>query len=200
MHVPAGYVRAELDALASCVNPPVVQGWAWCLSLIGAAMVILGLGDLRNNGTGDGLALAMVLAPIPAWFVAELVGAFLSHDIELGDSRVYVRRWTEVWFGRKGRLVGSRSSVHAVLSCGNHLQLEGDSGVIVVSMSMWPSSSRQALEKRLESWGIELEFPGRHHVHHPQHWNHGHHRFTHRLPEQGRHRFRQGASEPGSES
>ena len=188
MHVPAGYVRAELEALASCVNPPVVQGWAWCLALLGAAVMILGFIGMRHQGPGDPRSIAMVVAPIPAWLMAILLGGFLSHDVELGDGDLYVRRWTDVWFRRKGRLVGPRSSVHAVLSCGSHLQLASDGRVVVVSMAMWPSSSRQALEERFEKWEIELEFPGRHHVHHPQHWNHGHHRFTHQMPEQGRHR------------
>jgi hypothetical protein len=187
-HVAAGYIDAELDALASCVNPPVVQGWAWCLSLACAAAMLLGLSEIGHHGAGDGQAIAMILLPIPAWFVALLIGGFFSHDVELREGSVHVRRWTDVWLGRPGRLVGPRSSVHAVLSCGSHLHLAGDAGVVVVSMAMWPSSSRRALEERFEKWEIELEFPGRHHVHHPSHWNHGHHRFTHPLPEQGRHR------------
>lgn len=188
MRVSAGYVRAELDALASCVNPPVVQGWAWCLALACAVVLYLGMLSLGQHGPGDLQAIALFVAPIPVWFAAVLFGGFLSHDVELGEGSVYFRRWTDVWFGRPGRLIGTRASVHAVLSCGSHLHLAGDASVVVVSLAMWPSSSRQALEERFENWGIELEFPGQHHVHHPQHWNHGHHRFAHPLPDQGRHR------------
>jgi len=187
-HVPAGYIRAELDELTTCVNPPLVQGWAWILALAGAAVMFLGLIGMRQRGTDDGLAIAMVLVAIPAWFAAVVLGGFWSHDVELRDGSVYVRRWTDVWFGRTGRSVGHRASVHAVLSCGRHIHLAGDAGVGVVSMAMWPSSSRRALEERFEHWGVELEFPGSHHAHHPQHWSHGHHRFDHELPEQGRHR------------
>jgi hypothetical protein len=188
MHVPAGYIGAELDALASCVNPPVVQGWAWCLALVGTVATMLGLFIMRHTGTGDPLAIAMVFAPIPAWFVFVLFGGFLSHDVDLRDGNLHVRRWTDVWFGLEGRLVGPRSTVHAVLSCGSHLHLEGDSNVVEVSMAMWPSSSRLMLEPRLEDWGIELEFPGAHHAHHPKRWNHRQHRLSHQIPEQGRHR------------
>jgi hypothetical protein len=188
MRVAGGRVRAELTALATCVNPPVIQGWAWCLALVGAAVVILGFIGLGHHGAGDGGAIAMVLAPIPAWFAAVLLGGFLSHDVELKGGSVYVRRWTDVWFGRAGSRVGSCLSLHAVLSCGSHLQLAGDAGVAVVSMAMWPSSTRQALEERFERWGVALEFPGRHHGDHPQEWDHGRHRIAHQLPEPGRHK------------
>jgi hypothetical protein len=187
-HVPAERIRAEFDELSSCVNPPVIQGWTWCLALVAVGVVLSGLASLKTYGLGDALGIAALLGPIPAWFLADCIGASLSHDIELRDDQVVVMRWTDVWLGRPGRLVGSRASVHAVLSCGNHVQLSGDAGTVEVSMTMWPRSSRQALEVRLERWEIELEFPGRHHVHHPAHWNHGHHRIAHPLPEQGQHR------------
>ena len=73
-------------------------------------------------------------------------------------------------------------SVHAALSCGSHAQLDGDAAAVTVSMAMWPSSSRASLEERLGYWGIELEFPGSHHVHHPRHWNQGRHRVSHPIP------------------
>jgi hypothetical protein len=187
MHVPAGYVQEELRALWTCVNPPIVQGWAWCLALAGVVVALLGFDRLNHSPAMDGQSLLMVLAPIPVWFAAILVGGFFSHDVELREGEVWVRRWTDVWFGREGRAVGPVSTTHAVLSCGNHLHLAGDTGVVVVSLALWPDSSRQALEERFERWGVELEFPGKHHVHHPAHWNHGHHRIAHQLPEQVRH-------------
>jgi hypothetical protein len=187
MHVSGSYVRAELEALWTCVNPPIVQGWAWCLAFAGIVVALLGMDRLGHSYVMDGQALIMVLGPLPVWFAAGLVSGFFSHDVELKDGEVCVRRWTDVWFGRKGRVVGSASTMHAVLSCGNHLHLAGDAGVVVVSLTMWPDSSRQALEERFERWGVELEFPGKHHVHRPEHWNHGHHRIEHQLPEQGRH-------------
>ena len=193
MHVSGQYIRAELQALASCVNPPVVQGWAYCLALAGAAVMYLGFIGMKHSSLFDVQAMAMIVAPIPVWFIALVLGGFFSHDVELRQGSIFVRRWTDVWFGRKGRAVGSLSTVHAALSCGSHLHLEGDAGVGVVSMAMWPSSSRGKLEERFESWGIELEFPGKHHVHHPAHWNHGHHRIGHQVPEQGR-RVRSGGA------
>jgi hypothetical protein len=182
-------IAVELEELNTCVNPPVIQGWAWCLALAGVAVTLLGFRGLRTDGAGDVSALLMVLAPIPVWFVAVFIGAFFSHDVELRNGVVYVRRWTDVWLGRRGRVVGPRQEIHAVLSCGDHVQMVGSAGrPVVVSMRMWPNSSRQSLEERFEHWGIELEFPGRHHVHHPAHWNHRHHRFARPLPQQGRHR------------
>jgi hypothetical protein len=185
-HVSGARVAVELAELNTCVNPPVIQGWAWCLALIGAAVTLLGVRDLGVNGPGDGRAILMIFTPIPAWCAAVLLGGFFSHDVELRDGVVYVRRWTDVWFGRQGKVVGPVETLHAVLSCGDHVQMAGEAGPVVVSMTMWPSSSRQYLEERFQHWGIELEFPGSHHVHHPQHWNHGHHRFGRPLPEQGR--------------
>lgn len=187
MHVPAGYIQEELRALWTCVNPPIVQGWAWCLALAGVVVTLLGLDRLSHSSVMDGPTLLMVLAPIPVWFAAILAGGFFSHDVELREGEVCVRRWTDVWFGGKGRVVGPVATMHAVLSCGNHLYLAGDAGVVVVSLALWPDSSRQALEERFERWGVELEFPGKHHVDHPAHWNHGHHRIAHQLPEQGQH-------------
>jgi hypothetical protein len=164
------------------VNPPVVQGWAWCLAIAGLLSMVAGLAALKSSGSGDPTGILQFLGPMPAWFAAELIVAFFSHDIELRDGSVRVRRWTEVWFGLDGTLVGTRQSVHAVLSCGSHLQLDGDAAAVTVSMAMWPSSSRVSLEERLGHWGIELEFPGSHHVHHPRHWNHGRHRASHPIP------------------
>jgi hypothetical protein len=179
--VPSGTIRAELEELFSCVNPPVIQGWAWCLALLGVASALRANWRLGTFGMGDLEGQLMLFLPIPLWFVGLWVGAYFSHDVELRDGNVSVRRWTDVWLGRPGRLVGRRETVHAVLSCGHHLQLEGDAAAIQVSMAMWPRSSRQALEDRLEHWEVELEYPGRHHVRHPAHWNHGRHRVGHRI-------------------
>lgn len=192
MHVSGRYIAAELRDLATCVNPPIVQGWAWCLALIGTVVTILGFMAVRQPGPMSLWPPLMVLVPIPFWFAALLVGGFFSHDIELHQGRLSARRWTDVWFGLEGRSVGSLETLHAALSCGNHLHLEGDEGVALVSLAMWPSSARLMLEQRFEQWGIELEFPGRHHVHHPDHWNHGRHRIVHQVPEQGHHRRAEG--------
>lgn len=143
---------------------------------------------MRTDGPRDAASILLVLCPIPVWFAAVLLGGFLSHDVELRGGSVHLRRWTDVWFGRPGKVVGARSTLHAALSCGDHVQLASNTGVVEVSMRMWPSSSRRTLEDRFENWGIELEFPGRHHVHHPAHWNHGHHRFAHPIAEPERHR------------
>jgi hypothetical protein len=185
--VPGEKVAAELETINSCTNPPVVQGWAWCLALAGVLTVVVGLATMHTTGAGDLGGILLVLAPLPVWFLAVVFFAFFSYDIELCDGSVWVRRWTDVWFGRHGSLVGSRQSIHAALSCGSHVQLSGDAAVITVSMAMWPSSSRENLEQRLDLWEIELEFPGRHHVHHPKHWNHGRHRLSHPIPASGRH-------------
>jgi hypothetical protein len=187
-HVPAPRIAAELDELNTCVNPPLVQGWAWCLALVGVVATLLGFRGIRMSEAADGVALLMVLLPIPVWFAAVFAGGFFSHDVELRDGLVYVRRWTDVWLDRRGRLVGPRREIHAALSCGDHVQMVGGGEAVVVSMTMWPNSSRQSLEQRFEYWGIELEFPGRHHPHHPQHWNHGHHRLARPVPQQGQHR------------
>jgi hypothetical protein len=181
MHVSASYVRAELDDINSCVNQPVIQGWAWCLAMAAAAAIIVGLLNTHPNGDAIQSSLLLVFLPMPGWVAAVLVGGFCSHDMELRGGSIYVRRWTDVWFGRPGLLVGSRASTHAALSCGNHLQLEGDDDTATVSLEMWPSSSRRLLQKRLDQWGIELEFPDQHHSHHPQHWHHGRHRLEHRI-------------------
>ena len=181
-------VRDELDELHSCVNPPVVQGWAWILAIVGLAVVLIGFRTMRVDGPGSEAGLAMVLLPLPVWFAVEWVAAFFSMDLELREGVLYVRRWTDVWLGRTGHVIGTRSSVHAALSCGSHLQLEGGEGSKTVGLEMWPSSSRLALEERLDDWDIELEFPGRHHVHHPAHRHHGKHRFAHTIPEQTRQR------------
>lgn len=186
--VSAKRVNEELDELHSCVNPPVVQGWAWILAIVGIAVVLVGFWVTRVEGSGSAAGLAMVFLPLPAWFIAECVAAFFSNDLELREGVLYVRRWTDVWLGLTGRVIGTRSTVHAALSCGSHVQLEGDEGSKTVGMEMWPSSSRLALEDRMDDWGIELEFPGRHHVHHPAHWHHGKHRFAHAIPQQTRQR------------
>jgi hypothetical protein len=179
-------IRAELAEINSCVNPPVVQGWAWCLAIAGLVAAMLGLRSLATSPVFELPGLILLFAPLPLWFIAVTVGAFLSHDVELHDGVVFVRRWSDVWFGLAGKRVGPREDIHAVLSCGSHLQLASDTRVVVASMAMWPSSSRSALEERFDNWGIELEFPGRHHVHHPAHWNHGRHRVAHRMPDRRR--------------
>jgi hypothetical protein len=184
--VPAEKIAFELDEIKSCVNPPVIQGWAWCLAIAGLVSMLLGAKTLMGYRTMELPAIVLFLAPIPVWFVAVTAGAFVSHDVELRDGVVYVRRWSDVWFGLAGKRVGPREDIHAVLSCGSHLHLASDARVVVVSMAMWPSSSRSALEERFDNWGIELEFPGRHHVHHPAHWNHGRHRVAHRMPDRRR--------------
>jgi hypothetical protein len=111
MHVPAGYIQEELRALWTCVNPPIVQGWAWCLALAGVVVTLLGLDRLSHSSVMDGPTLLMVLAPIPVWFAAILAGGFFSHDVELREGEVCVRRWTDVWFGGKGRVVGPVATI-----------------------------------------------------------------------------------------
>ena len=176
-------IRADLAEINSCVNPPVIQGWAWCLALVGIVSILLGVYSLKASPTFELTGLVLFFAPMPIWFAAVTIGAFLSHDVELRGGDIYVKRWTDVWIGLKGRRVGAREDVHAVLSCGSHLHLAAGEEVVVVSMAMWPSSSRRSLEERFDHWDVELEFPGRHHVHHPAHWNHGRHRVAHQIPE-----------------
>jgi hypothetical protein len=176
-------IQVTLEEMNACVNPPLIQGWAWCLAMVGVAAVLFNLRELRIYGSGDGLAwLEIVMAPV-VWCAAVIAGGLQSRDIELREGSVYVRRWTDVWFDREGTLIGRRSTVHAVLSCGVHLHLAGETGVADLSLRSWPSSSRRWLEKRFDAWNVELEFPGSHHAHHPAHWNHGQHRFAHRMPE-----------------
>ena len=178
-------IADQLDERNASVNPPVVQGWAWCLAVTLIVVTMAGLFTLKSD-SGDLVGILFVICPLPAWLIAVAVGAFFSHDIEQRDGSVLVRRWTDVWLGRRGRLVGTRRGTHAVLSCGSHVQLEGDAGAVSVSMAMWPSSSRMDLQRRLDAWGIELEFPGAHHAQHPRHWHHGRHRLAHPMPKDRR--------------
>jgi hypothetical protein len=177
--VPGERVQEALDALHSCVNPPVIQGWAWLAAIAGLGCALLGLDELKHS---EASGFLLLFGPLPGWFLAVFLVGFFSHDVELRDGSVCVRRWTDVWLGRPGRLVGARETVHAVLSCGSHVQLEGDASATTVSMWMWPKSSRDLLAERLERWGIELEVPGRHHPHHPAHWHHKNHRVEHPHP------------------
>jgi hypothetical protein len=158
--VPAARIQVELDELNSRVNPPVIQGWAWLLGLVCVGAWLWGL-FLLAHGSGNAWGPILFLAPPPVWVVAVWIGAFLSHDVELRDGRVLVRRWTDVWLGSRGRVVGDRASVQATLS-GNSVRLSGDAGTAEVSMARWPTSSRLALEQRLRAWEIGLGLAGQH--------------------------------------
>ena len=46
--VPAEKIAFELDEINSCVNPPVVQGWAWCLAIAGLVLMLLGAKTLMG--------------------------------------------------------------------------------------------------------------------------------------------------------
>jgi hypothetical protein len=167
--VPAARIQAELEEMNSRVNPPVIQGWAWLLGLVCVGAWLLGLW-LLAHGTGSATALGPILfvAPLPAWAVMVWIGAFLSHDVELRDGEVLVRRWTDVWLGRRGRVVGGRESAHATLR-ENSVELSGEAGTAEVSMAMWPSSSRRALQERLRAWEIPLGAAGQPHGERPHH-------------------------------
>jgi len=100
----------------------VVQGWAWLLAIAALGVMTFGLLQIRSDAV-SGSGILLLVLPFPIWFLAEWLAAFASHDVELRDGEVYLERWTDVWLGRHGRCVGRLESIHAALSCGNHVQL-----------------------------------------------------------------------------
>jgi len=121
-HVSGKRISEELGELNACVNPPVVQGWAWLLAIAALSVMTFGLLQIRIDAV-SGSGILLLVLPFPIWFLAEWLAAFASHDVELRDGEVYLKRWTDVWLGRHGRCVGRLESIHAALSCGNHVQL-----------------------------------------------------------------------------
>jgi hypothetical protein len=143
-------VKAELEEVNSHLNPPVIQGWAWLLGLALIAVEVAALIGFRKGG--DLVGLLVVVGPLPMWFVAVLVGASISRDVDLRDGSVFIRSWLGEWFGLPGKKIGGAASVRWSRERGLRLELEGDSARASVSLALWPSSSIRALDDRLATW------------------------------------------------
>ena len=144
-YISAREVQVELAEAGSHTNPPVIQGWAWLLALVSAAVEVLGLIWLHDGGFP---ALLMVVAPLPLWFAAVGAAAAISFDVDVRDDSVVVRSWLGEWFDRPGRQIGSIDSVRLVEMAGSHARLAGDLGEAVLSTVLWPTSSLVALTNR----------------------------------------------------
>jgi len=150
-------VKVELAERESHLNAPVIQGWAWLLGLALLAVEIAGL--TRTRSADEALTLVMVLAPLPAWIVTVVAAAAVSRDVQLVDGSVFVRSWLGEWLGLRGRRLGAATSIRWSRASARRLELSSDAGGASVGLLLWPSSSVDALERRLRAWS---EPPGHH--------------------------------------
>jgi hypothetical protein len=165
--VPGDEIEAELELEITTVNPPVAQGW---IVATGAILLIVELFTLRQ-------IVADPLHPIPLstfaiffgapllWLAAIGVVGWFEHEIELTESGVVVRRWTDRWLRRSARTVGPPAEVKAWLESPFELALSGASATVEVSLWLWPQTARQDLVDELPIWGIDCEFDRHRHRH-----------------------------------
>jgi hypothetical protein len=163
-------VEVDLEADITSVNPPIVQGWAYLLFAVAAAVALLGMGTLRQGGDTVLAIVELLGAPI-GWLLALVGWGYGQRTIELGSDGVRVRRWTDVWFGRPGLRLGSPEALHASIADATAVALDGAVARVRVGIRTWGSTARADLVDELPTWGVDCDF-GRH----------GHHRAAHRRP------------------
>jgi hypothetical protein len=155
-------IESDLEADVTTVNPPILQGWAVILLVVVAGSILAGLVALRRSGWEVALALSV---GVPcAWALLVVLAASSQRVIELGADGVRIRRWTDVWFGRPGRRLGSPEELHATLPRRFDLVIAGDGGSARLGLRTWPPSARADAIDELPIWGIDCDFD--HHRHH----------------------------------
>jgi hypothetical protein len=158
-------IDSELEVELSHINPPVFQGW---VLIFIAAISVLALFILRDAGFPELRSslpdvLRQFAACLVAWLGVELLVGQLEQELELCQHGVAVRRWTDVWFHRPGRILDDPAVLEASLT-GDQLKLAGPQGSVAISLRLWPPSAREAIHDELEAWGVE--FGHRHDEHH----------------------------------
>jgi hypothetical protein len=156
-------IEADLEADITSVNPPILQGWAYLLFVVAAAVALLGMGTLKQGGDIPLVVLELIGAPI-GWLLALVAWGFGQRTIELGADGVHVRRWTDVWSRRTGRRLGPPDALRASLVDDGSVVLDGTAGPIRVGTRTWGSTARADLVDELPTWGVDCDF-GRHHGH-----------------------------------
>jgi len=158
-------IEADLETEITMVNPPIAQGWMVGLGAVAFIVALIGVNAWWIEGTSrEGQrAGASALLVVGGWLALVLFVAWRQRGIELDVDGVHVRRWTDRWFRRPGFRLGPPDLVRATLTSPLRLTLEGDGGVVSVSLRLWPHSARQELAEELPIWGVDCEFA--HHRH-----------------------------------
>jgi hypothetical protein len=156
--VSAAEIRADQEDIRAHINRPILQGWAFWLAIVVIGAEVFDLVQIRG---ADGLAVALWLAffaaaPI-AWLALVLLAGRADRVIERRGRSILVRRWTDVWFGRTGAVLGPADEVKVAVESEGRVRLSGPHGEALVSTALWPSSSRRDLGRHLTSWGARVQ-------------------------------------------
>jgi len=160
-------IEADLEADITTVNPPILQGWAVIASVLAVAGEVAGLFRLEKGDLS--VALALFIGSAAGWTLAVCAVGAYQRVIVFDATGVHVRRWTDVWFGRRGVLLGDPSAL-PIGQLGSHrLQLAGELGSMVFGVRLWPRSAHQDLAEEPPIWGVQVDLGGgdRHRRRHP---------------------------------
>lgn len=139
------------------LNPPIVQGWsmAAAVGVCVATLFILRGAFLAQRSADLGFGFELLAAIMGAWLLVSPAIGWNERELELCDHGVAVRRWTDIWFHRPGRILGLPTTLVAVVHP-NALILSGPDSLAAVSLRLWPASARMAIHDELE--GCEVNF------------------------------------------
>ena len=165
--VPAAEVEEALGDELGHLNPPLVQGWASGLAFLALLVMILAMRGLAEpeNTRAFWTGAAMFVGAPALWLASQLVMGIVQREIELCQHGVAVRRWSDVWLHRPGRVLDEPDALCGTLTA-HGVRLVGATGSAVVATRLWPPSAREALQDELESWGIRF---GNERAQHRQH-------------------------------
>jgi hypothetical protein len=146
-------IESDLELDITNVNPPIAQGWIVLTGFIVGLVALFGL-----KAIVDGESIATAVAVIAIWLVAVGVVGYLERAIELDETGVAIRRWTDRWLGRRGIELGPAGDVAAGLTDATTLEMSSSRGRAVVDLRPWGPTARQDLVDELPIWGIDCAF------------------------------------------
>jgi hypothetical protein len=151
-------IEAAMEVEITTVNPPSAQGW---IVITGAIVFVVELfmvkGLVTTPRTGVDAVASAAIGPL-VWLAAIAALGWFERSIELNESGVRVRRWTDRWLGRAGFAVGPPEGLVARLDDPVSLILRSSGGSIRVSLRLWPHTARQDLVDELPIWGVDCSF------------------------------------------
>jgi hypothetical protein len=159
-------IEADLESDITSINPPIMQGWILGATLVAGWLALVGMADLGAPGTGRAGWL-LIGQGLAGWLILVCSVAWVQRVIDLDDDGVHVRRWTDVWLRRQGRLLGPPSLVTARLDSPSQLIIEGPGERCRLRLWLWPASARADLVDELPAWGVDCTFER--HRHRPRH-------------------------------
>lgn len=148
-------IEVALEDELTHLNPPVFQGWGliFVVAISTALFFILRAAAYSPDGESLPTAVRVFLACLTVWAGIEVIIGRLERELELCQHGVAVRRWTDVWFRRPGRILDDPAVLEATM-IDDELRLAGPGGSVAISLRLWPPSARDAIHDELEAWGI----------------------------------------------